>query len=126
MKQKKKIGILIWSLLMLLGTIILAGCSSDDKDDSSHYVYQGYIESIYPEFDEVVIKVTKGPSDKHADVPQTKDVLYVSLEDFSNLNIEVQQKLSFVIKSASMGNMLFHPVLDYMIWNCNIEIIKLY
>lgn len=72
---------------------------------------------------EFTIKITHKPSDIGMEMPREKYELYISLEDFPNLDLKIQQRLSFRIVSAESANTVFF--LDYLMWNSKIIILKL-
>ncbi len=129
MKQKLKIGLLLWSLIMLLGAIGLEGCDKDDdfsKDDFSKEVYEGYVQKAIP--GTFTIKVTHSPyNDKDADInmPGINQLMYGYISDSPEVELEVNQKLSFIILSAKALYTLY-PYDDEPLWKCEIKILKRY
>lgn len=124
MKKELKICIILWSLILTLGAIGLGGC---DKDDYlTQGVYQGYIEDINQESDFFTIRITDSPYNVMV-MPLKQQLIAVDIDDFSNVDIKIQQKLSFNILSADA---LFIPAYlspeHYIQWDCKIKIIKIY
>ena len=134
MKQKLKIGLLLWSLIMLLGAIGLGGCDKDDdfskddfsKDDFSKEVYEGYVQKAVSGV--FTIKVTYSPfNDKDADInmPGINQLMYGYISDSPEVELEFNQKLSFIILSAKALYTLY-PYDDEPLWKCEIKILKQY
>lgn len=129
MKQKLKIGILLWSLLFALGTIGLSGCDKDDEHFGDD-VYQGYVQETTP--GALTIKVTYSPYDHretNLHMPHKNElIMYGFTPDSQNLELKVDQKLSFQIISAEWIDQFvpFNYPPKYPLWRCEIKIIKLY
>jgi len=124
MKRELKIGILLWSLLFALGTIGLSGCDKDDEHLGED-VYQGYIQETTPGV--FTIRVTYSPYDS-GDMPFTNELITCSIPDSPDLDVKVNQKLSFQIISAEWIDKFVsfsYPPEDPT-WRCEIKIIKLY
>lgn len=124
MKQRLKIGILFWSLAIILGAIGLWGCNKDDEYIEEN-VYKGYIQDIYQDGDLFTIRVTKASSNQKNEMPEKNDLISITLSDFPNLDLKTQQKLSFRIISASPQIINCMQTPDQQItWHCKISIIK--
>lgn len=119
MKQKLKIGLLLWSLIMLLGAIGLGGCDKDD--DFSKGIYQGYVMNMDQDHGYFTIKITNSPYNV-SKMPVIDDIIEV-WEYPSNMDFEVQQELSFKIISAERL-LLILTNFDDVKWKCNILILN--
>ncbi len=113
-------------LLMALITLGFTACSNDD-DDLNTVIYQGYIKDIQPEADLFSIRITKVPSDPRFDMPGNDALIGINLNDFSCIDLNVEQKLSFRIVSAQVCPVpTYGPSRDYISFHCKIIITKLH
>ena len=112
---------------MLLGAIGLDGCDKDDdfsKDDFSKDVYQGCVQKALP--GAFTIKITYSPYDNE-DMPFTNELISCTTPDSPDLELKVDQKLSFRIESAESLPMLHLYGPDTCpSWKCKIKILKLH
>ena len=118
-------------LKFLLGLIIaitaigFTACSNED-DNLGVVTYQGYIEDIQADTELFTIRITKTPHNPKSNMPMRDDLIGVDLKDFSYLDLNVEQKISFRIVSAQ-GNIIpaYGLPRDYISWHCKIIITKL-
>lgn len=109
---------------MVLGTIGLGGCDNDE--DLPQEVYQGYIiKNSQP--GGFLIKITYSPYNRRPerDMPLKDELIISSTPDTPDLELEVNQKVSFKILSVESVFMPFiYDPTTYPSWICKIIILK--
>ena len=124
MKRKLKISIILWSLLLALGTIGLSGCDKDE-DYWGKYVYQGNIVEVNTSDNIMTIRVIDAtPHDDKSYDTEFKLLegmrILVRIDDFPDITFEKNQKLSFKVISA----IDYDPLQNFGAprWICKIQI----